>query len=63
MHKNGPNVVWVLVSIGHYWGKLNNWSKVATMRSARLGGYYAYAQARSIYLSLKGVCDRAQGCR
>ena len=41
-------------AIGHYWGKLNTWSKVATIGLAGLGGYYAYAQARSIYLSLKG---------
>ena len=41
-------------AIGHYWGKLNTWSKVATIGLAGLGGYYAYIQARSIYLSLKG---------
>lgn len=41
-------------AIGHYWGKLNTWSKVATIGLAGLGGYYAYVQARSIYLSLKG---------
>ena len=41
-------------AIGHYWGKLNTWSKVATVGLAGLGGYYAYIQARSIYLSLKG---------
>lgn len=38
-------------AIGHFWGKLNTWSKVATIG---LGGYYAYCQARSIYLTLKG---------
>lgn len=41
-------------AVGHYWGKLNTWSKVATLGLAGLGGYYAYVQARSIYLSLKG---------
>ena len=40
-------------AIGHYWGKLNTWSKVATIGMAGLGGYYAYCQARSIYLSIK----------
>ena len=42
-------------AIGHYWGKLNTWSKVATVGMAGLGGYYAYIQARSIYLSLKNL--------
>ena len=41
-------------AVGHYWGRLNPWSKVATIGLAGLGGYYAYCQARSIYLSLKG---------
>ena len=41
-------------AIGHFWGKLNIWSKVATVGLAGLGGYYAYIQARSIYLTLKG---------
>ena len=42
-------------AIGHYWGKLNTWSKVATIGMAGLGGYYAYIQARSIYLSVKNL--------
>ena len=45
-------------AIGHYWGKLNTWSKVATIGMAGLGGYYAYCQARSIYLSIKKSCGR-----
>ena len=44
-------------AIGHYWGKLNTWSKVATIGMAALGGYYAYCQARSIYLSIKNLVD------
>ena len=44
-------------AIGHYWGKLNTWSKVATIGMAGLGGYYAYCQARSIYLSIKNLVD------
>ncbi len=42
-------------AVGHYWGKLNTWSKVATIGMAGLGGYYAYCQARSIYLSVKNI--------
>jgi len=42
-------------AVGHYWGKLNGWSKVATIGMVGLGGYYAYAQARSIYLSVKNI--------
>ena len=41
-------------AVGHYWGQLNTWSKVASIGLAGLGGYYAYCQARSIYLTLKG---------
>lgn len=44
-------------AVGHYWGKLNTWSKIATIGLAGLGGYYAYSQARSIYLSLKNLVD------
>ena len=44
-------------AIGHYWGMLNTWSKVATIGMAGLGGYYAYCQARSIYLSIKNLVD------
>ena len=44
-------------AVGHYWGKLNTWSKVATVGLAGLGGYYAYCQARSIYLSVKNLVD------
>lgn len=44
-------------AVGHYWGKLNTWSKIATIGLAGLGGYYAYTQARSIYLSLKNLVD------
>ncbi len=41
---------------GHYWGQpLNTWSKVASIGLAGLGGYYAYIQARSIYLSVKNL--------
>ena len=42
-------------AVGHYWGKLNTWSKVASIGMAGLGGYYAYIQARSIYLSVKNL--------
>ena len=42
-------------AVGHYWGKLNTWSKVASIGLAGLGGYYAYCQARSIYLSVKNL--------
>ena len=42
-------------AVGHYWGRLNPWSKVATIGLAGLGGYYAYCQARSIYLSVKNL--------
>lgn len=42
-------------AVGHYWGKLNTWSKVATIGMAGLGGYYAYCQVRSIYLSIKNI--------
>lgn len=42
-------------AVGHFWGKLNPWSKVATIGMAGLGGYYAYIQARSIYLSVKNL--------
>ena len=55
-----PKLVKVVINmgvgdaIGHFWGKLNTWSKVATVGLAGLGGYYAYIQARSIYLTLKG---------
>ena len=44
-------------AVGHYWGKLNTWSKVATIGMVGLGGYYAYCQARSIYLSIKNIVD------
>ena len=44
-------------AVGHYWGKLNTWSKIATIGLAGLGAYYAYSQARSIYLSLKNLVD------
>ena len=42
-------------AVGHYWGQLNTWSKVASIGLAGLGGYYAYIQARSIYLSVKNL--------
>ena len=42
-------------AVGHYWGKLNPWSKVISIGLAGLGGYYGYLQARSIYLSLKNI--------
>lgn len=43
--------------VGHYWGKLNTWSKIATVGLAGLGGYYAYVQAVGIYRSLKNLFD------
>lgn len=41
--------------LGHYWGKLNTWSKVASIGLAGLGGYYAYVQAVSLYQSIKNL--------
>ena len=41
----------------HYWGKLNTWSKVATIGLASLGGYYVYTQAVGIYRSVKNLVD------
>lgn len=41
--------------LGHYWGKLNGWSKAATIGLAGLGGYYAYIQAVSLYRSVKNL--------
>lgn len=42
-------------AIGHYWSKLNTWSKVASIGLAGLGGYYGYLQARNAYLSIKNL--------
>ena len=42
-------------AVGHYWGKLNTLSRVASIGLAGLGCYYGYLQARSIYLSLKNI--------
>ena len=42
-------------AVGHYWGKLNTWSKVASIGLAGLGCYYGYIQARNIYLSIKNL--------
>ena len=44
-------------TVTHYWGKLNTWSKVASVGLAALGGYYVYLQARSMYNSLKNIYD------
>ena len=41
--------------LGHYWGKLNTWSKVATVGLVGMGGYYAYVQTINIYRSLKNL--------
>lgn len=41
--------------IKHNWNRMNNWSRVATVGMAGLAGYYAYAQVRSMYLSLKNL--------
>ena len=38
---------------GHYWGKLNGWSKAATIGLIGVGGYYGYVQAVNIYRSVK----------
>ena len=48
-------------ALAHYWGKLNGWSKVATIGLAGLGGYYVYAQARSFYLSVKNLIGAIKG--
>ena len=48
-------------AVGHYWGKLNGWSKVASIGLAGLGCYYAYAQARSFYLSIKNLIGAIKG--
>ena len=48
-------------AVAHYWGKLNGWSKVATIGLAGLGCYYAYAQARSFYLSIKNLIGTIKG--
>ena len=48
-------------ALAHYWGKLNGWSKVASIGLAGLGCYYAYAQARSIYLSIKNLIGAIKG--
>ena len=42
-------------AVGHYWGQLNTWSKVASIGLAGLGGYYGYLQARNAYLSIKNL--------
>lgn len=41
--------------IKHNWNRMNTWSRVATVGMAGLAGYYAYAQVRSMYLSLKNL--------
>lgn len=41
--------------IKHNWNRMNNWSRAATVGMSVLGGYYAYAQVRSMYLSLKNL--------
>ena len=41
--------------VKHNWNRMNTWSRVATVGMAGLGGYYAYAQVRSMYLSLKNL--------
>ncbi len=41
--------------LNHYWGRLNTWSRIASFGLAGLGGYYAYAQARGLYLSVKNL--------
>ena len=48
-------------ALAHYWGKLNGWSKVASIGLAGLGCYYAYAQARSFYLSIKNLIGTIKG--
>ena len=48
-------------ALAHYWGKLNGWSKVAYIGLAGLGCYYAYAQARSFYLSIKNLIGTIKG--
>ena len=42
--------------VKHNWNRMNTWSRVATVGMAGLAGYYAYAQVRSMYLSLKALC-------
>lgn len=41
--------------VKHNWNRMNTWSRVATVGMAGLAGYYAYAQVRSMYLSLKNM--------
>ena len=41
--------------VKHNWNRMNTWSRVATVGMAGLAGYYAYAQVRSMYLSLKNL--------
>ena len=43
--------------LGHYWGKLNGWSKVASVGMGALGAFYGYVRIRSIFNSLKGLYD------
>ena len=42
-------------AVGHYWGKLSTWSKVASIGLAGLGCFYGYLQARNAYLSIKNL--------
>lgn len=45
-------------TVAHTWGKLDTtWSKVATVGAVGIAGFYAYAQARSIVLTLKNLYD------
>ena len=41
--------------VKHNWNRMNTWSRVATVGMAGLAGYYAYAQVRSMSLSLKNL--------
>lgn len=43
--------------VRHFWGSLNTTSKVISIGTTALAGYYGYLQVRSIVLSLKNIFD------
>lgn len=54
-HRNGLTLGG---TVTHAWNKLETpWSKIASIGAVGLAGFYAYAQVRSVVLTLKNLYD------
>lgn len=47
--------------VKHNWNRMNTWSRVASVGMGALAGYYAYAQVRSMFNSVKSLFGSVVG--